>query len=426
MKVWLIKISEPLPFEQGARKMRTGMLADRLVARGHSVRWWVSAFDHQRKVMRYKKDQEISLPGIKLQVLHGCGYPSNISLARYLDHRLITRKFRTQSRGLETPDVVVTSMPCHDLAFEAVRYARFKKVPVLVDVRDLWPDIFLTGIKNPLLKKLGRLALSSDFSQIQQLLARADGIVAVSRGYLNWALKKAGRPLREWDRVFFLGYQATSKACESPVPPNLPSWLRGHETKKLILFIGTFGFSYELSMVVEAARRLYSSGREDVCFILAGAGEKEVEIRRESNGLPNVITPGWLDAAQIISLLERGYLGVVPCVSAKDTLPNKPFEYLSAGLPLVSSLEGEMAELINDFRLGLSYQAGDIDSLCRAIQILINAPSLRDQISANARDFFKRYGQADKIYDEYAKHIERLAEEGKSVIKNNLIKDRIE
>ena len=98
--------------------------------------------------------------------------------------------------------------------------------------------------------------------------------MAVSRGYLEWALEKAGRPAGEWDRVFFLGYQAASEAARPPRPPNPPTWLKGHETKKLILFIGTFGFSYELSLVVEAARRLQSSGREDVCFILAGTGEQ--------------------------------------------------------------------------------------------------------------------------------------------------------
>lgn len=411
MNVWLVQIGEPLPLNKNVRKLRTAILADRLVSRGHEVRWWVSAFDHNLKVKLFRQDRELRLsPGLTLQILRGCGYASNISLSRYLDHLLIAGKFRSQAVGLEPPDFVVASMPCHHLALEAVRYARRRDIPVIVDVRDLWPDIFLTITRRPLIKKIGRLALSSDFRRLQHLLTEADGLVAVSRGYLDWALRKIGRPAREWDRVFFLGYQPASVRAR---PLNPAPWLKGHETKKLILFIGTFGFSYELSLVVEAARRLNSSGREDVCFILAGTGEQEEIIRRQSAALPNVLIPGWIEAEEIRELLHSGYLGLLPYVeSAPQSLPNKPFEYLSAGLPLVSSLEGEMAELINNHGLGLSYQAGDLDGLCRALETLLDNPSLRDRMSANALAFFKEYGNADKIYEEYAEHIENLAMAG--------------
>jgi glycosyltransferase involved in cell wall biosynthesis len=419
MKVWLIQIGEPLPLNKNVRKLRTAMLADSLVSRGHEVRWWVSAFDHNLKVKLFRQDRELRLsPGLTLQILRGCGYSSNISLSRYLDHLLIAGKFRSQAAGLESPDVVVASMPCHHLALEAVRYARRRDIPVIVDIRDLWPDIFLTVTRKPLLKKLGRLALSSDFRRLQHLLTEADGLVAVSRGYLEWALGKVGRPAREWDRVFFLGYQPASVRAR---PLNPPPWLKGHETKKLILFIGTFGFSYELSLVVEAARRLNSSGREDVCFILAGAGEQEEIIRRQSAELPNVLIPGWIEAEEIRGLLRSGYLGLLPYVeSAPQSLPNKPFEYLCGGLPLVSSLEGEMAELVNGFGLGLNYRAGDPESLCRALETLLDNPSLRNQMSAHALAFFHDYGDADKIYEEYAEHVESLAEAYKFVIPQNM------
>lgn len=413
MKIWLVQIGEPLPLNKKVRKLRTAILADRLVSRGHEVRWWASAFDHNLKVTLFPQDQELRLsPGLALHILKGCGYAGNISLSRYLDHRLIAAKFRRQAGRLAPPDIVVASMPCHHVAFEAVRYARCRNIPVLVDVRDLWPDIFLTKVKRPLTQKIGRLALNSDFHRLWWLLTKADGVVAVSRGYLAWALGKIGRQESEWDRVFFLGYQPASGRTK---PLNPPPWLKGQETKKLILFIGTFGFSYDLTLVVEAARRLWSAGRDDVRFILAGTGEQAESIRRQSAELTNVLLPGWLDGSRIASLLGQGYLGLVPCISARNTLPNKPFEYLSAGLPLVSSLTGEMAELINEHGLGLNYRAGDLDGLCRALETLLDNPSLRDRMSAHALAFFKEYGDADKIYEEYAEHIENLAIAGNMV-----------
>jgi glycosyltransferase involved in cell wall biosynthesis len=411
MKIWLIQTGEPLPLQPSVRKMRTALLADILIARGHTVRWWVSAFEHQSKKMLFESDREVDLyAGLTLQILRGWGYSRNISPARYLDHRLVAKKFRTQARGLEPPDVIIASMPCHHLAFEAVRYARLRNIPLLVDVRDLWPDIFLTRIGNPLIKKIGQLALNSDFRRVRQLLTAADALVAVSNGYLDWALKLAGRPGGEWDRVFLLGYQAYSETARPSSPSNLPSWLKGHEAKKLILFIGTFGVSYELSLVVEAARQLQSAGMEDVCFILAGRGEQEEMIRRKSVSLTNLLTPGWIGAEEIAVILQLGYLGLLPYTNkAPQSLPNKPFEYLSRGLPIISSLKGEMADLIEDHGLGLNYASGDLDGLCSAIESLLVNRGLHTKMSANTRAFFKEYGHADKIYSEYAKHIERLA-----------------
>jgi glycosyltransferase involved in cell wall biosynthesis len=411
MQIWLFQTGEPLPLRPEVRKMRTGLLADHLVARGHQVRWWVSAFEHQSKVMLFNRDQEVSLSaGLTLQVLRGCGYGGNISPARYLDHRLVARKFRQQAHTLQPPDVIVTCMPCHHLAFEAVRYGRRRQIPVLVDVRDLWPDIFLAGIKNPVAGRLARRALCFDFQRLHTLLIEADGLIAVSPGYLRWALEKAGRDAQEWDRVFFLGYKALRPGIRHQGNQDLPEWLLGHEGKKLLLYIGTFGVSYEVHLLVEAARRLEAEGREDVCFVLAGAGEQAESLRRESATLRNVLMPGWLDAEEISGLLQLGYLGLLSYTrTAPQGLPNKAFEYLSAGLPLVSSLGGEMAELVDEFGLGLNYRPGDLDGLCQALDTLLDTPGLRNQMSARALVFHQEHGDANTIYEEFAEHIEKLA-----------------
>ena len=58
MNVWLIQSGEPLPVNAGIRKMRTALLADVLMERGHSVYWWSSAFEHQRKIWLSQKDRD--------------------------------------------------------------------------------------------------------------------------------------------------------------------------------------------------------------------------------------------------------------------------------------------------------------------------------------------------------------------------------
>lgn len=413
MNIWLLEIGELLPLSPDVRRMRVGLLAPKLVERGHKVRWWASAFEHQRKIMLFEKDTVVHLlPGLTLQILRGCGYRRNISLARYLDHRIIARKFRLLSRNMPLPDAVIALLPCHRLAYEAVSFCKENNIPIIVDVEDKWPSIFMDRLPNTYLSQIGRFVFRGEMRCAQTAMQRADALCAVSSSYLEWAMENAGRPRTAWDRVFYLGYERmpSSSGCTYESGEE-PFWLREMEGQTIFAFIGTFGKTYDLRLVVHVARRMWDSGRRDASFILAGAGERLPAIKKYAEDLPNVSFPGWINAKEIQSLLRRASIGLLPyAVNAPQSLSYKPFEYLSAGLPLVSSLEGEMAELVNGFKIGLNYRAGDLDDLCRVLETLLDQKLLREEMSDNARAFFKEYGDADKIYTEYAEHVESLVE----------------
>ena len=404
MLIWLIQTGEALPLTAGVRKMRTGLLADVLLARGHTIHWWVSAFEHQRKVMQFDKDQEIRADNnLIYHVLKGCGYRKNISIRRYVDHRIVARKFRRLSRRVEKPDGIIASSPCHHLAYEAVQYSMKRNVPILIDVRDLWPDIFLDPIPKGIWQKIARVLLAQDFFRVRYLLTQSNGILAMSRGVLAWALSKAGRPMGGWDRVFYMGYKKGGEKSHTPL-----SWLNGREKQKLAVYIGTFGQSYELPLIIEAARILQESGNDEVCFILAGTGDREPVLRQMAQNLRNLVITGWIDSNEIQELLNRAWIGIVPCRSVIGALPNKIFEYLSAGLPIISSLEGEMAEAIEKYSLGINYQVGDLRGFLQALEWFLNNPEQGEKIAQNALSYFYEYGDADKIYLRYAEHIENL------------------
>jgi hypothetical protein len=115
MKIWLLEIGELLPLNPNNRKMRVGMLSEKFVERGHTVCWWVSAFEHQQKKMLFENDDEVTLSnGLTLQVLRGCGYRTNVSLSRYIDHRIIARKFRLLSKKMSLPDVIIALLHATD------------------------------------------------------------------------------------------------------------------------------------------------------------------------------------------------------------------------------------------------------------------------------------------------------------------------
>lgn len=409
MKIWLLQTGEPLPLSNASRLLRTGILSEKLVQRGHQILWWTSAFEHQRKLMLVDKDTNLSISeGLTLRLLHGGGYTKNFSFARYRDHQIIAKKFRREARKLAKPDIIVASMPCYHLAYEGVRYAKCHNIPVIVDIRDLWPDIFIDRLPSRL-KGLGRLVLAQDYARLRYLLTHADSLIAMSKGCLNWAMKMVSRTSGEADKVFYHGKFALERDEYHNNRDSTSLCIKDIGNQKTLIFIGTFGESYELQLIVEVAQRFHRMERDDVCFVLAGTGEKAKTIRKNAVGLPNVILPGWLSKTEVESLLKTGWAGLVACRSIENAIPNKSFEYLSASLPIISSLEGEMADLIEQHRIGLNYKPGDAEGLYHCIVTLLNQPDLYQEMSRSAAKFFQEYGNAEKIYMAYADHVERIA-----------------
>lgn len=140
--------------------------------------------------------------------------------------------------------------------------------------------------------RFGKIVLARDFMLLAFLLKNADALTAMSKGILQWGLDKIGRYQRQSDKVFYLGYKAHSKKdVDKNKGSDIPVWLKGREDQKPFIFIGTFGVSYELELVLEAAGRFDKSGRDNICFVLAGTGEKSDMINRKIAKLQNVILP---------------------------------------------------------------------------------------------------------------------------------------
>lgn len=415
MNIWLLQIGEPLPLDTSVRKMRTALLADSLVARGHAVTWWASAFEHQRRMLLGADDASINVAeGYKIRLIKGFGYKKNVSIRRYLDHRRIARKFATRAAREDAPDLIVASMPSYDLAYEGVRYAKALGIPVVVDVRDLWPETFVnrySGVKRWLTKSI----LVRDFIKLSYLLKTADGITAMSDGILDWALGYAERRRSECDRVFYLGYKLGAPVNDGSVGDFISVHLCALSGKKICVFVGTHGVSYELPLVIEVARAFErDEAAQDIHFVIAGCGEQTDMLQRKAAGLSNVSFAGWLNAQEISVLLRRAYLGLVPCRSVIDAFPNKPIEYLSAGLPIVSSVEGEMAAMVEKHGIGCNYNPGDSIGLYRCIRRIVDDPSLHSCMSAAARCVFSRYFDADVLYSDYSAYLEGFQRQTRS------------
>ncbi len=408
MKIWLTQTGECYPFQGNVILMRTGLLAKTLIQRGHSVVWWGANFYHSERINLSNGYKEINENDrYQINLLKGIPYNKNFSLKRYLHHKRLARGFKKKALEKELPDIIVTSMPIYDLAYEAVKFANLRNIPVLVDVRDLWPDNIINRLPS-YLKVLGRWALFRDFHKTQQVLKKCDGIIAVSQGFMRWALKNADRDKTENDRIFYLGAEKFVSDDSSKKNKTLQEILSLTKNKKNFVFLGTFGRSYELLLLADAARLISKKGRDDIHFILAGSGEYFDEVKNSAQNLENFSLTGWLKQNEAYELLTKAYAGINPVCSIADTINNKVMQYFSFGLPVISSLEGEMVEILKREDIGLAYMPGDLKTLVENILKLADDSVYRNKMAENAQTVFKNMFEGKAIYEKYAEHIENM------------------
>ena len=189
MKIWLLNASEQLAFTGSKRRrMRTGLLARALIVRGHDVTWWKSTFEHVSKSHYRKADGfEQVESGLTIGWIHTQGYRGHVSLKRFFDHLQIGAKFGSLANKRRAPDIIVCSFPIPDICLAGVHYGRKKDIPVVVDVRDWWPDAFVFNL-NRRLRYLANFAFSPYRSVIGSAFTRATAITGITEPFALFIL----------------------------------------------------------------------------------------------------------------------------------------------------------------------------------------------------------------------------------------------
>lgn len=395
------------------------MLCAELGRRGHHVVWWASTLNHFTKTLYCSESRNLEVgPFIQLQFLHGRPYVRNISIARLRNHREIACEFRRLSGLSAVPDIVVCSFPTIELSDEAVAFGRRTGVPVLLDVRDLWPDEMVARFPRPL-RWIAPIALRRMYAATSRAFLGATGVIGISRAYLDWGLDKARRQRGPWDAVIPHGYPdpLIGDECDANVR-QLPTGVIPE--RKIFWFVGTFVGSIDLATVIDAARLLRD--QPEIQFVLTGTGERETEWRRRADGLNNVVFTGWADRRGIAALARVAYAGLGAYKrGALMSLTNKIFEYIGFGLPVIACLPGEARELIEGSGVGMYYEAGNPESLAGIVRSLAVDSSKRAQMSRSARELFERNFSAESVYGAYADHLERVVlDAGRDTVRGTL------
>jgi len=414
MQIWLITIGEPLQINNaGDRLYRTGMLANLLVQRGHEVVWWTSTFDHVRKIQRFDSDRTINKSNnLKIKLLHSIRYKKNISISRFINHYLIGCKFYKYAQRESKPDIILCSLPTLKLSLSAAKYGKKMNVPVVLDIRDMWPEVFLDFIPS-WAKGITNTLFLPIYIMLNKACVDATCITGTTQGVVEWGVKYANRSVTSFDRPFPFAYSKIRPDIEAIENAN-NFWKKfgiiRNSNKFNICFFGNLGqnFITEFLNVINAAKEIKNKNYP-IRFIICGSGVNLNFYKKKSEGCDSIIFPGWINEAQIWTLLRMSSIGLLPYQNSKSfiiSLPNKSIEYLSAGLPIVSSLKGVLGDLINNYNCGTTYESENVDNLASTIINLFNHPELLKEMSKNAYMLYKDKFVAEKVYNDMIDYLE--------------------
>jgi glycosyltransferase involved in cell wall biosynthesis len=391
-RVLLINAFEKIPGER-FRDQRYTFLYEVLKPRAE-VRWLSSTFHHWTHTIRDSRlipadDRQ------NVRLIPTLPYHKNISLRRIVSYACLSLRTLLELRRLPwRPDVIVGMGPVEQM-FIAVLYGRLTGVPVIIDVIDTWPDMFANVLGRQwswLLKGL----LSPYFLLSRLAFAWTSQVSAVSETYASWARRRGRRQDAKSFSVFYLGCRNDSFDVGAARAP-------GNAVK--CLFAGQFEFTYDVEVILSAARLLQSNGRTDIRFVLCGDGRKRGLIEREASQLPNVEVHGWVTPEELNRIAMDCQVGLCCYTSgAPQSIPTKIFDYLSMGLYVISSLEGEPDRLLRQEGCGDKYVCGDAGSLIEAVGRARSHVEFGPGGRRRIREVFEARFDAKVIY-------ERMAEE---------------
>jgi len=277
-------------------------------------------------------------------------------------------------------DVVVGSSPTFFSLFSAWLIARWKRAAFVVEVRDLWPAIFveLGVLRNPkLIKAIETVELAA--------YRAADLVVVVTEGFRDDLVRRGVRPGKV--------HTIRNGADVDRFTPSSPSQavrasLGVSERDVLVLYLGAHGLSHGLASVADAAAKLAG---EPVHFAFVGEGAaKAALIRRvEELGLTNVtIRPG-VARTEVPALLAAADICLVPLRDVplfSSFIPSKMFEYLASGKAVIGAVRGEAADILA--RAGaVVVEPEDTAALAEAIRELAADGARRSEMGVEGRAY---------------------------------------
>ncbi|MFY9790310.1 MAG: glycosyltransferase family 4 protein [Candidatus Sulfotelmatobacter sp.] len=407
----ILYISQYFPPEMGAPAARAVELSRHWVATGHDVTVLTGFPNHPTGVVpREYRDKFRRLvvheqtDGIHVVRSWLLPFPNRKAYERILNYCSFCISAASTGIFLSRPDVVIATSPQLLVGLSGWFVARWKRVPFVFEVRDLWPESLTAvgmGDADSLLQRC--LARIAGF-----LYQRSDRVVVVTPAFEDYLVEQWRVP-REKISVIENGVETQLFA------PNSAAALKrqlGAQGKFVVSYIGTIGMAHGLDTIIEAATRLRQSNPE-IVFLILGEGTKKADIiaRAREHGLENVRFVDQQPREQIPAYICASDVCLVLLKKAdvfRTVIPTKMLEFMACGRPVILGVEGQARAILEEAGGGLVVEPENSDALVSAIRLLAVNPEMAAQLGRNGREYVVRKFSRRETADKYIRILERL------------------
>ncbi len=394
--------------EGNAPASRVSSLAERWVAAGHEVTVITSAPNVPNGIVypgyRNRWCQTETIHGVKVVRVWTYIAANKGIFLRICNY--VSYMFSAFWRGLRLlkPDIMIATSPQFFCGWAGVLLHIFKRIPFLLEIRDIWPEsIISVGGKMP--APLYKLLYWMD----GYMCNSANHIVTVGQGY---ALKLMEKNIPA-DKISII-MNGVDKKLFFPHGRNEQLLSRYNLTGKFICsYIGTVGMACGLHIAVEAAEILKKRNLNNIHIVIVGDGacRKELEESVAQRKLDNIVFIGCRPKAEIPDWVASSDINLVHLKKTKlftTVMPSKIFESSGCARPILMGVDGLAKKLVMDANAGVSIEPENAEQLADALEKLSKDPALCETLGQNAyKNIASKYDR-DVQASDYLKILESV------------------
>ncbi|MEE8475620.1 MAG: glycosyltransferase family 4 protein [Myxococcota bacterium] len=308
----------------------------------------------------------------------------------------------------EKPDVVIATSPQFFCGWAGVWVSRLRRVPFILEIRDLWPESIAAvgALRSPRL-----LALLERWER--GMYRAATRIVTVGEGYRN-QLRDRGVAVT---RIAVVPNGVDRKAFAGAGNGADVRAEFGLGDAFVVSYVGTIGMGSGLDVVLRAAHRLRAESRDDVVFLLVGDGavRGELETRAREEGLERVIFTGRRDKSRIPAYLAASDACLVHLTDTdlfRSVMPSKIFEAAAMAKPVILGVRGFAAELVAEAEAGICIEPENDGELVDAVKRLASDREAAAKMGESGRERIAARFDYDELAIRYLAIVVEIAQGG--------------
>jgi len=377
---------------KGATGTRSYEFAKYLVEKGHHVTMITSGLENREfPVPEDKRYAEFETEGIRVVAIAaayndpqvGTGMSGMQRMFKFYQFAWLACRI---GKKLPVPDVVFATHTPLTIGLAGLTLGKYFKIPFVFEVRDLWPEALVNvgALKNPLgIWWLERMA--------KKIYAGAKHIVALSPG-MKEGIIRTGVSV---DKVTVIPNGSDLDLFSPDIDGSAQREQLGLKDRFTAIYFGAMGLANGLEYVIESARILVERRSNHIVLVLLGSGGKRAELEEMASEyeLKNVIfsnpAPDKERLAQIVSGCDV-CLTIYRAVKEHTWSPNKMFDALAAGKPVLINVPGWLGETIEKNNCGRCLDANRPEMMADALEELAADPVLCQQMGKNSRELAER------------------------------------